>query len=121
MNQNTTQAVTDVPEFISDLDGGQFDRALSIALSQVSAAVVDNDKVGEVNITMKIKPITGSHQVRVEHTLKFLRPTQDGKAAEEVKRSTVMHVGQYGKLSLAQPSLLENSRQSSLPTSETKK
>lgn len=98
-----TQAVTDVPEFITDLDGGQFDRSLSIALSQTAAAVVDNNATGEVKITMKIKPITGSHQVRVEHTLEFKRPTMDGKASEVVARSTVMHVGQFGKLTLAQP------------------
>ena len=114
MSNPPTQAVTDVPEFITDLDGGQFDRALSIALSQVSAAVVDNDRNGEVNINFKIKPITGSHQIRVEHTLTFKRPTMNGKATEDVTRSTVMHVGQYGKLSLAQPSLLEN-RQGNLP------
>lgn len=114
MNQ-PTQAVTDVPEFITDLDGGQFDRSLSIALSTVAAAVVDNDRTGEVNIAMKIKPITGSHQVRVEHTLTFKRPSRDGKATEDVTRSTVMHVGKFGKLSLAQPSLLDENRQPKLP------
>lgn len=110
-----TQAVNDVPEFITDLDGGQFDRALSIALSQVSAAVVDNKRGGEVSIKLKIKPILGSQQIRVEHTLSFLRPTMDGKAEEETTRSTIMHVGQYGRLSLAQPSLLERERQQELP------
>lgn len=116
MSNPPTQAVTDVPEFITDLDGGQFDRALSIALSEVSAAVVDNDRVGEVSITMKIKPVLkGTHQVRIEHALKFNRPTMDGKKSEEVTRSTIMHVGQYGKLSLAQPSLLEESRQQKFP------
>lgn len=114
MSNPPTQAVTDVPEFITDLDGGQFDRALSIALSQTAAAVVDNDKVGEVNVAMKIKPIPGSHQVRVEHTLTFKRPTRDGKAAEEVTRSTVMHVGKGGKLSLAQQPLFEE-RQHKIP------
>ena len=32
-NHNSTSAATDVAEFITDLDGGQFDRMLSIALS----------------------------------------------------------------------------------------
>jgi hypothetical protein len=43
-------AATDVSEFFTDLDGGIFERKLSIALSQVAAACTDHDKVGEVNI-----------------------------------------------------------------------
>ena len=39
--KNTASAATDVAEFISDLDGGQFERMLSIALSQSAAATVD--------------------------------------------------------------------------------
>lgn len=104
MNQ-PTQAVTDVPEFITDLDGGNFDRSLSIALSLVASAVMDHQKNGQVNIAMKFQPIPGSHQVRCVHTLSFSKPTMDGKAAEETERSTVLFVGQFGKLSLAQPPL----------------
>jgi hypothetical protein len=103
----TTAASTDVAEFISDLDGGQFERKLSIALSQVAAAVVDHGKKGEVKITMSIKKIDGTHQVVIDHAIKFERPTSSGKAGEEDKRATVLHVGKYGALSLAQPSLLD--------------
>ena len=40
----------------------------------------------------------------------------DGKAGEEETRSTVLHVGTFGALSLAQPSLLEKQqRQGELP------
>lgn len=102
----TTAAATDVGEFITDLDGGVFDRKLSIALSQVAAATVDNDKAGEVSIKLSFSRIPGTTQVRCEHTLKYVKPTMDGKAGEEEKRSTVLHVGKFGALSLAQPSLL---------------
>ncbi|MBX3653242.1 MAG: hypothetical protein KF686_03595 [Ramlibacter sp.] len=101
-----TSAATDVGEFITDLDGGVFDRKLSIALSQVAAATVDNDKAGEVSIKLTFTRIPGTSQVRCEHTLKFVKPTMDGKAGEEEKRSTVLHVGKFGALSLAQPSLM---------------
>lgn len=37
-------AATDVSEFITDLDGGQFERMLSVALSQSAAAAVDKQK-----------------------------------------------------------------------------
>lgn len=96
----TTAAATDVAEFITDLDGGQFDRMLSIALSQVAAGVVDNKKTGEVNIKLAFKLIPGTSQVSCEHSLSFKRPTADGKAGEDATRRTVMHVGKFGKLTL---------------------
>ena len=116
MNQkpDTTRAATDVPEFFSELDGGQFERMASIALSEVSSAVVDREKKGEVSITLKFEHIKGTNQVRIEHVTKFKKPTMAGSASEEAKGATVMHVGRFGKLSLAQPSLLDNERQSSI-------
>lgn len=101
-NANTpASAATDVGEFITDLDGGMFDRMLSTALSTVAAAAVDHDKVGEVSIKFNFKKIPGTHQVQCEHTLKFSSPTADGKRGEEAKRSTPLHVGKFGALSLS--------------------
>lgn len=101
MSTSSTSAATDVGEFITDLDGGMFDRKLSIALSQVAAATVDHDKTGKVSIELTFKKIPGTSQVQCEHILKFNRPTADGKAGEEEKRSTPLHVGKFGRLSLA--------------------
>ena len=101
MSNQSTSAATDVGEFISDLDGGTFEHKLSVALSQVAASAVDNDKSGEVNIKLTFKKIPGTVQVHCEHTLKFTRPTMDGKASEEEKRTTPLHVGKYGRLTLA--------------------
>ncbi len=100
-NHNSTSAATDVSEFISDLDAGVFDRKLSIALSQCAAASVDTDKVGEVTVKFAFKRIPGTTQVHCEHTLKFSKPTADGKAGEEEKRTTPLHVGKFGRLSIA--------------------
>ena len=97
---NTSAAQTDVSAFITDLDGGQFDRMLSVALGQVAAGVVDNDKMGEIAVKVHLERIPGTHQVTVKHTLKFTRPTSDGKAGEEATRKTVMHVGKNGVMSL---------------------
>lgn len=98
---NTSAAATDVSEFISDLDGGIFERKLSIALSQVAAASVDHDKAGEVSITFSFKKIPGTTQVHCAHKLKFVKPTLDGKAGEEEARTTPLFVGKFGKLMLA--------------------
>lgn len=97
----TTSAATDVGEFITDLDGGTFDRKLSIALSQVAAAAVDHDKVGEVAVKFTFTKIPGTSQVHCAHHLKFTKPTMDGKAGEEEKRTTPLHVGKFGRLSIA--------------------
>ena len=96
----TTTAVTDVSEFITDLDGGQFDRMLSAALSQVAAGTCDNDGKGEVSIKFSFSKVPGAHQVICAHQLKFTRPTADGKASEEVTRKTALHVGKFGRLTL---------------------
>jgi hypothetical protein len=101
MSHQSTSAATEVAEFIQDLDGGVFDRKLSIALSQVAAASVDHDKAGEVSIKFTFKKIPGTTQVHCEHSLKFSKPTPDGKSGEEEKRTTALHVGKFGKLTLA--------------------
>ena len=100
-NHNSTSAATDVAEFITDLDGGQFDRMLSIALSQVAAGTCDNDGKGEVTMKFTFTKVPGASQVICAHALKFTRPTADGKASEEVTRKTALHVGKFGRLSLA--------------------
>ena len=78
---NSTSAATDVAEFITDLDGGQFDRMLSIALSQVAAGTCDNDGKGEVTMKFTFTKVPGASQVICAHALKFTRPTADGKAS----------------------------------------
>lgn len=100
-NHSSASAATDVGAFIQDLDAGMFDRMLSTALSTVAAATVDHDKVGTVAVTFNFKKIPGTQQVQCEHTLKFTSPTEDGKRGEEAKRSTPLHVGKFGAITLA--------------------
>jgi hypothetical protein len=107
----STNAATDVPEFIAELDGANFEHKLSIALSEVAAACIDNDKAGEVNVKFAFKRIPGTAQVHCSHTLKFVRPTMDGKSGEEETRVTPLFVGKFGKLTIApenQMSFLNN-------------
>ena len=101
-NQETTRAATDVPDFINELDGGQLEHMLSVALSDVASSVVDREKKGEVTVTLKMQHIRGTNQVEVHHTTKFKRPTMTGTVSEEAKGSTVFFVARFGKLSIAQ-------------------
>lgn len=104
-------AATDVPEFMTDLDGGVFETMLSQALSETAAATVDHGKTGEVTLKFKFEKIAGTHQVRLQHDMKFTKPTSMGKSSEETSAATVLHVGKFGALSLGQPSLFDKSRQ----------
>lgn len=107
-------AATDVPQLIQELDGGQFERMLSIALSQSAAAAVDNGKVAEVNVKFKLKPISGTHQIHLEHTLVFKKPTLNGKTSDEATQTTTLHVGKFGRLTLipeSQTSFLDKAGQ----------
>ena len=124
MSNNTNMpasAATDVPELISDLDGGVFERVLSKALSETAAAVIDHGKKGEVNLKFKIERISGTYQVRLQHDVKFKRPTSMGSVSEETSSATVLHVGKFGSLSLAQPSLFKEPTQINIePKVQTK-
>ena len=93
---DSTRAPTDVAEFVTDLDGGQFKAQLSTALSLVAAKVVDLERKGKVRIDLEIERISGTSQVRIAHTVKFEHPTSTGKAGEETGGATVMHVGRFG-------------------------
>ncbi len=115
ISNRPASAATDVSEFITDLDAGMFERILSQALSETAAASIDHGKIGEVTIKFKIERIAGTHQVRLQHDVKFSKPTSMGRASEETSGATVLHVGKYGRLSLAQPSLLDNERQAKMP------
>lgn len=98
-NPNTT-AATPVDEFIASLDGGQFERMLSAALSQTAAAVHDHEKQGEVTVKFTLSKIKQTSQVSIKHSLKFSKPTSQGKTAEEASHTTPMHVGRFGALSI---------------------
>lgn len=103
---SSNSAATDVSDFLAELDGGRFERMLSIAMSESAAAAVDHQKKATVTLSLSFEPIKGTHQVHVEHKLAFTRPTMEGKRSEEAVRGTPMFVGKYGALTISQPNQL---------------
>lgn len=93
------QGATDVSQFLSDLDGGQFERMLGKALSDVAAGTVDNEGKGSVVLKLDFEKVPGAHQVICKHSLTYSRPTSSGKASEQSTRKTALHVGKFGRLS----------------------
>lgn len=115
---DASAAQTDISTLIGDLDGGQFERQLSAAVSMSAAAAVDNNRQAEVLIKLVMKPIEGSKQVQIIHTLKMSRPTETGKSVEDGTRKTTMHVGRFGKLTLAPENQMQMFDRSGSPASQ---
>jgi hypothetical protein len=114
--QENSRAATSVPEFVSELDAGQFENMFSVGVSETAAAALMHEKKGEVSVTLKFSHIPGTQQVRIESITKFKRPTSNGSVIEDAKGATVMHVGPRGRLTLTQPPLPGMERQQHLPT-----
>ena len=95
-----TSHATDVQQFISDLDGGRFEKILGLALSDVAAGVVDFDKIGEVTVKFKLKHIANSAAVVVAHSIVQKRPTEYGERGESDNKSTPMYIGAGGKMTI---------------------
>lgn len=91
---------TDIGQFIADLDGGVFDQKVSKMLSDVAAAVIDQNKVGQVVIKLDLKRFEDTFQVVVSHDLSYKMPTRYGTKSENDKKATPMHVGVGGHMSL---------------------
>ena len=79
---------------------------LADALNDMVHASTETGKASEMTLKIKLKPIGGSHMLHIEHTLDFKRPTEAGSTREDETRTTTLHVGKYGKLSLVPESQL---------------
>lgn len=91
---------TKVEQFFAELDGGVLEQKLSHMLSETAAAVIDHNRSGEVTIKLKMKRIGQSHQVQIDHAVKYSRPTSKGSVQEDNTTSTPMYVGKGGALTL---------------------
>jgi hypothetical protein len=91
---------TKIENFFADLDGGVFEEKIIRAISDVAAAVIDNNKAGKISISLDFKRIGSSSQVTIDHKLVYVKPTSKGKASEENTTQTPMHVGARGKVTL---------------------
>lgn len=89
---------TNTNEFLTDLGGGVFEQKVSQAMSDVAAAVIDNERKGKLTLTFDFKSISQS-QVMVAHSIKYEKPTRNGRSIEEDTTQTPMYVGPGGHTS----------------------
>jgi hypothetical protein len=86
----------DPGELLANLNAGVFAQQVGKAISDVAAGVVDHSKKGQVIIVLDMTQIDGSHQVSIQHTLKYTAPTKRGKRYEDTSLKTPMHVTANG-------------------------
>ena len=87
-------------ETIGEFDAGIFTSKVTSALKLVALGVIENGKKGQVTITLDLDQISDSSSVVVKHTLKYNKPTKNGKMLEENTTSTPMYVDREGYLTI---------------------
>jgi len=91
---------TDIANMIGELNGGQVEQMLNLALSDAALNTLTHDKVSTVTLQLKMTRIGDSNQVGVVSTVSYKVPTKRGSRSEDYATDTPMFVGAGGKLSV---------------------
>jgi hypothetical protein len=97
--------MTNVPDFLGELDAGVFMNKIAGALNTAALGVLNNGSKGKVVLTFDIDRMGNSieeKRVMIKHKLQYVTPTPRGKASEEDTTETPMWVNRGGKLTILQ-------------------
>ena len=97
-------------DVINDLNGGLIADTLTVVLREAASRVHTHGKAGEVNLTLKLKPIkaaTATPQVLVEATSKHKMPTIKGDKSETSTDETIMYISAKGDLTIVPDTAVE--------------
>ncbi|HBQ7263246.1 TPA: hypothetical protein L8Q31_004519 [Klebsiella pneumoniae] len=97
--------MTNVPDFLGELDAGVFINKIAGALNTAALGVLNNGSKGKVVLTFDIDRMGNSieeKRVMIKHKLQYITPTQRGKVSEEDTTETPMFVNRGGKLTILQ-------------------
>ena len=92
--------------FMQEVDSGAFAIRAAAYLKEVAQAVARHDKGGEIVIKFSIKPSKKTNQTGagarcdVVTKLNYVRPTNNGKIAEENNTETPMWINKDGSVTL---------------------
>lgn len=87
-------------DLFGELDAGVFIQKVTRGLAEVALGAVTTNKAGKVVLTFDVKQIGTSNQVNIHHTVKYVKPTPNGRVTEENKTETPVYVGVGGTLSV---------------------
>ena len=90
--------MTNVPDFLGELDAGVFMNKIAGALNTAALGVLNNGSKGKVVLTFDIDRMGNS----IKHKLQYVTPTPRGKVSEEDTTETPMFVNRGGKLTILQ-------------------
>ena len=90
-----------IQDTLDEFDAGLFMTKLQEALKMVALGTIQNGKKGSVTIALELEQIGASSSVQVKHTLKYVKPTVNGKSSEENTTSTPMYVDNFGYLTIS--------------------
>ncbi len=97
--------MTNVPDFLGELDAGVFINKIAGALNTAALGVLNNGSKGKVVLTFDIDRMGNSieeKRVMIKHKLQYITPTPRGKVSEEDTTETPMFVNRGGKLTILQ-------------------
>ncbi|HEJ8266499.1 TPA: hypothetical protein SMJ07_004326 [Klebsiella oxytoca] len=97
--------MTNVPDFLGELDAGVFINKIAWALNTAALGVLNNGSKGKVVLTFDIDRMGNSieeKRVMIKHKLQYITPTPRGKVSEEDTTETPMFVNRGGKLTILQ-------------------
>lgn len=97
--------MTNVPDFLGELDAGVFINKIAGALNNAALGVLNNGSKGKVVLTFDIDRMGNSieeKRVMIKHKLQYITPTPRGKVSEEDTTETPMFVNRGGKLTILQ-------------------
>lgn len=97
--------MTNVPDFLGELDAGVFMNKIAGALNTAALGVLNNGNKGKVVLTFDIDRMGNSieeKRVMIKHKLQYVTPTPRGKVSEEDTTETPMFVNRGGKLTILQ-------------------
>jgi hypothetical protein len=88
-------------ETLGELDAGIFVQKAHEALKQAAMGTIQSGKKGSVTLVFELDRIGETSSVQVKHTLKYTKPTKNGKTTEENTTSTAMYVDNLGYLTIS--------------------
>jgi len=114
--------LTNVDDFLGELNAGMFIDKLAHLLSNAALGTVLNgqgNKKGKVTCEFSFSKVGENDQIIVQTKMSHSTPTKRGKKSEDDVSDTPMFVGKGGKITIA-PSKIDNQGQFSLAAEEKK-
>lgn len=91
---------TDISQMIGELNGGQVEQMLNIALSDAALNTLTHDKKSTVTLKIDLSRIGDSNQVSAVSTVSYKVPTKRGSRSEDYATDTPLYVGAGGKMTV---------------------